>query len=52
MLEESHIYFRNAADILGLPSKLRDILKNSTSRSAIFRSPTKVLATLAASPRS
>jgi hypothetical protein len=35
MLEESHIYFRKAADVLGLPNKLRDILKNSTSRSCV-----------------
>ena len=26
MLEESHIYFHKAADVLELPSKLRDIL--------------------------
>jgi glutamate dehydrogenase (NAD(P)+) len=26
MLEESHIYFHKAADVIGLPSKLRDIL--------------------------
>ena len=26
MLEESHIYFRKAADVLGLPNKLRSFL--------------------------